>query len=127
MRLHGIALFIAAMAALILTPSSVSANTILDIGSAADETTSDPIQLLPSDIVTDSPAPFFGALDGAAATQSAEADFLSPELLSLEPGSFPPYLYGTQEILNPVPEPGSMRWITCSLLTIAWIGGRKRP
>ena len=127
MQVHGIALLMAVTAALIVTPRPLTANTISDTGLAPGDTTSDAIQWLPSDIVTDSASPFFATSDGATDTETPEADFLSPEFLSLEQGSFPPHLYRTQEILNAVPEPGSMQWITCSFLTIGWIGRRKRP
>jgi hypothetical protein len=127
MRVYGIALLMAVTAALIVTPRPLTANTISDTGLAPGETTSDAIQWSPSDIVTDSASPFFGTSDGATDAETTEADFLLPEFLSLEQGSFPPHLYRTQEILKAVPEPDSMQWITCSFFTVAWIGRRKRP
>jgi hypothetical protein len=132
MRLHGVALFIAVLAALILTPGPVRANAIIDTVSAAtDETTPDSISALLSDIMADTTTTFFPTPNNETqfnleSFDSSDDGFLSPELLSLEPGSFPAQLHGTQEILNAVPEPSSAAWLASSLLTLAWLGRRKR-
>jgi hypothetical protein len=119
------------MAALMSTALSVSANTIFDTNPAADEMISTVIQVSPSDVATDPITSLFGTsaigtLDDAASFHPDDADLLSSEFLSLQPGSFPPHLYGTQGILDAVPEPTSAPWLTCGFLTIAWIGRRKR-
>jgi hypothetical protein len=132
MRLHGRWFLVAVLAAFILTPRPVTANALIETVSAAtDETTPDTISVLLSDIDGEASAPLFAIPDNATPFNVEPFDpsdegFLSPELLSLEPGSFPAKLHGTQEILDAVPEPFSTPWITCGLLTIAWIGGRKR-
>jgi hypothetical protein len=132
MRLHGISFLAAALAAFILTPRPAAANAIIDTVSAAtEETTPDTSNAFLSDILAEPSAPLFGIPNNAAPFNLEHFDpsdegLLSPELLSLEPGSFPAHLHGTQEILNAVPEPFSTPWITCGFLTIAWIGRRKR-
>jgi hypothetical protein len=127
MRLHGIALFMAVMAAFILTPRPVTANAIIDAGSK----TTDTVNLLVWDIAADPAAALFATSDNATqfsfgSFDSIDDGFLSPELLSLEPGSFPAQLPGTQDILDAVPEPSSAAWLTSSLLTMAWLGRLKR-
>jgi hypothetical protein len=47
-------------------------------------------------------------------------DFLSPVFLSMAGGGFPLRLYGTQAIVNPVPEPSSALWLTSILLAGVW-------
>ncbi|HLK20751.1 MAG TPA: hypothetical protein VKT81_17485 [Bryobacteraceae bacterium] len=122
MRNHGIILFTAVIAAFMLAPSSLFANPILNSAPAAEETLeSIPVSL--SDVVNDSSA----ASAEATSVHSEESDFLSPEFLSYEPGTFPTRLYRAQDMLNEVPEPFSAPWLTCGLLTIGWLGARKRP
>jgi hypothetical protein len=131
MRLHGRSFLVAVLAAFILTPRPVTANAIIETVSATEETTPDTTSVLLPANVAEPNAPLFTSSDNVTQSNlepfdSSDEGFLSPELLSLEPGSFPAHLHGTQEILNAVPEPFSTPWITCGLLTIAWIGGRKR-
>jgi hypothetical protein len=56
-------------------------------------------------------------------------DFLSPVLLSLAGGGFPLRLYGTQGIVNPVPEPSPALWLTCMstglMLATVWKAARR--
>jgi hypothetical protein len=130
MRLHGISFLVTVLAAFLLTPRPVAANAIIDTVSAAtDETTPDAISVLLSDIVGEPRAPFFATPDNVTQfnleVDPSDEGFLSPELLALEPGSFPAELHGTQGMLDALPEPFSTPWITCGFLTIAWIGRRK--
>jgi len=116
------------LAAFILTPRPAAANAIIDTVSATDETMPDTINLL--DIAAEPRAALFAASDNGTQFNlepfdSSDEGFLSPELLSLEPGSFPAQLHGTQGILDAVPEPFSTPWIACGFLTIAWLGRRK--
>jgi len=116
---------LAALAVLLLAPRAVTANAILDTDLAVDETISNVIQLSPSDIVTDSATPLFGTTGGAITPQSDDEDFLAPEFMAQQPGLFPAHLYGSHGILSETREPSSTQWLTCGLLTIAWIGQRK--
>jgi hypothetical protein len=132
MRLHGISFLTAVLTMFILTSRPAAANAIIETVSAAtDETTPEALKVLLPDIAAEPNAALFAIPDNVTPLNIEPFDpsddgFLSPELLSLEPGSFPAPLQGTQEILNAVPEPVSPPWITCGLLTIAWIGRRKR-
>jgi len=120
------------LAAFILTPQPVTANAIIDSGSkTTDETRPDAINALLWDIANDPAVPLFATSGNATqfnleSFDSSDHGFLSPELLSLEPGSFPAQLHGTQSILDAVPEPSSAAWLTCSFLTMAWLRRRKR-
>jgi hypothetical protein len=132
MRLHGIALLAAVLAAFLLTPRPVAANAIIDtVSTAPEETTQEAFGVFLSDIVAEPSASLFATPDDVTQLNlepfdSSDQGFLSPELLSLEPGSFPAQIHGAQGILDAVPESVSTPWITCGLLTIAWIGRRKR-
>lgn len=121
MRNHGIVLFIAVIAAFMLAPSSLFANPILSSAPAAEETL-ESIPVLLSDVVDDSSE----ASVEVTSFHFEESDFLSPEFLSYEPGAFPTRLYRGQDMFNEVPEPCSAPWVTCGLLTIGWLGVRKR-
>jgi hypothetical protein len=52
-------------------------------------------------------------------------DFLLPVFSSLAGGGFPLRLYGTQAIINPVPEPTPALWLTSILLVTAWKTARR--
>jgi hypothetical protein len=132
MRLHGISFLAAVLSVFIFTPRPATADAIIQTVSAAtDETTPDTINAFLSDIVAEPSAPLFPIPGNVTPFNlepfdGSDEGFLSPELLSLEPGSFPAQHLGTQEILHAAPEPSSAAWLTSSLLTIAWLGLRKR-
>ena len=135
MRLRSFSILGAVTAALILTPPHAGANPILDASSAmAGDQEPDGGSVLLADIAApESIAPLFSPPDNViqldlpsidsntdSNTGSNDQDFLTPEFLSLERGSFPVQLYRALGIFNDVPEPSLAPVMTGSLLAIAW-------